>query len=108
MMIDQEQKRLKYIKLKYVLFPTRCSCCKNKYKKEKMWQVHRYGVNKTVHKWCYCQNCMHSAKEVLNEIDTDESIFGIAYVDDFYHFRKNDYTRMKSAMKNAFRPRKTQ
>ena len=34
---------------------------------------------------------MHSAaEEVLNEIDTDESMFGIAGIDDFYTFSKKN------------------
>lgn len=97
MKIDKEQKRLKAIKLKYVLFPTKCSCCKEEYKREKMWQLYRYGINKTWHKHYYCQNCMHSAKEVLHEIDTDESIFGLAGIDDFNSFQKKDCTRIKKS-----------
>lgn len=93
MKVDNEKKRLKAIQLKYVFFPTKCDCCGEEYKREKMWQFYRYGANKTYHKHYYCQHCMHSAKEVLHEIDTDESPFGIAGVDDFI-FRKKDYTRM--------------
>ena len=46
---------------------------------------------------------MHSAaEEVLNEIDTDESMFGIAGIDDFYTFSKKDYFRMNIARKKLF------
>lgn len=93
MKVDKELKRLKAIKLKYILFPTECKCCGEEYKRTKMWQFYRYGVNKTRNKWHYCQNCMPSAEEVLNEIDTDESCFGIADIDDFHTFPKKDYTR---------------
>lgn len=103
MKVDREQKRLKAIKLKYVLFPTKCDCCGEKYKREKMWQLYRYGVNKTWHKWYYCQRCMHSAEEVLNEVDTDETIFGIAGIDDFNTFSKKDNTRINLAMKRTLR-----
>ena len=88
MKVNKKQKRLKAIKLKYVLFPTKCECCGEEYKREKMWQLYRYGINETYHKWHYCQNCMHSAEEVLHEIDTDEFIFGLAGIDDFKTFKK--------------------
>lgn len=101
MKIDREKKRLKSIKLKYALFPTKCRCCKEEYKREKMWHVCRYGVNATVHDWYYCQNCMHSAEDVLNEIDTDGVPFGIAFVDDFLFFEKKDNTRLNLALERC-------
>lgn len=94
MKVDKEQKRLKAIKLKYVLFPTKCDCCGEEYKLEKMWQFDRWGINKSVRRWHFCQNCMHSAEEVLNEIDTDEYPFGLADIDNCIIFHKKDYTRM--------------
>ncbi len=103
MKVDKEQKRLKAIKLKYVRSDTECDYCGEEFKREKMWRVNRYGVNRRIHTWHYCQNCMHSAKEVLNEIDTDACSFGIAYVDDFNFFEKKDYTRMNAARDIAFR-----
>ena len=84
MKVDKHQKRLKAIKLKYVFSPTKCRCCKEEYKKEKMWMVHRYGANKVVVECRYCQNCMHSAEDVLNEIDTGKKpLFGIVGIDEF-------------------------
>ena len=53
-----------------------------------MWRVYRYGINETRHPWYYCKNCMRSAKEVLNEIDTDNIMFGIFGVDDFNLLKK--------------------
>lgn len=102
MKVNQELKRLKAIKLKKSIFERECSCCKGKFKKEKMWRVYRYCKNKRYNPWFYCQNCMHSAEEVLNEIDTDESIFGIAGVDNFWFFKKKDMTRINLARKKAF------
>ena len=96
MKVDKEQKRLKAIKLKYVLFPTKCNCCGEIYKREKMWQVYRYAMS-GMYKWHYCQNCMHSAEEVLYEIDTDAVPWGISGVDDRFHFKKKDYTRTRRA-----------
>lgn len=86
MKVDKEQKRLKAIKLKYVLFPTKCNCCGEVYKREKMWQVYCYAAMTGMYKWHYCQNCMHSAEEVLYEIDTDAVPWGISGVDDRFHF----------------------
>lgn len=94
MKISKEQKRLKAIKLKYVIFPTKCECCGEDYKREKMWQFWRYGVNQTWNKWHYCRNCMPSAEAVLHEIDTDEIVFGLAGIDDFNSFCKKEHTRM--------------
>ena len=101
-MRNEKEERLESIKLKYVLFPKKCECCKKHYKKEKMWKVNRYGINQTCHEWYYCQNCMHSAEDVLNEIDTDEVPFGIFDVDDYISFKKKDSARMNDAM--AFSP----
>jgi len=82
MKVDKEKKRLKAIRLKYVFFPTRCEKCGEEYKREKMWQCYRWGINKRRDKYSYCQDCMHSAEDVLNEIDTDEVLFGLADVDE--------------------------
>ena len=84
MKVDKHKKRLKAIKLKYVFFPTKCRCCKEEYKREKMWLVYRYGINKVTVKCRYCQNCLRSAKDVLNEIDRPTSpLFGIIGIDEF-------------------------
>lgn len=74
MKVDKEQKRLKAIKRKYILFPTRCDCCKEEYKMEYMWQFYRYGVNNSRIRVNYCQHCMPSAEDVLHEIDTNHPI----------------------------------
>lgn len=48
MMIDKTNKRLMSVKETYpLLFQKQCSCCGNNYIKEKMYKVHRWGVNKT-------------------------------------------------------------
>lgn len=97
MKINKEQKRKNAIKLKPVFFPTKCQCCGDEYYLEKMWTFWRYGVNMRVFKWHFCQNCMHSVEDVLNEIDTDEVIFGLAWVDE-HVINKKDYTRMNKLM----------
>lgn len=81
MKVDKEKKRLKAIKLKYVLFSTKCMHCGEEYKREKMWRVFLYGPYDAWYKHHYCQKCMHSAKDVLTEIDTKPVGFGIAGVD---------------------------
>lgn len=72
------KERLKAVRKHYVIFPKRCECCGDIISKEKMWEVDRWGVNKTIHKWHYCQECMQTAEDVLNEVDTDDCHFGIA------------------------------
>ena len=75
-----------------------------------MWQVYRYAMS-GIYKWHYCQNCMHSAEEVLYEIDTDAVPEGIVGVDDRLFFKKKDYTRTRLAtekMTKIFESGKTQ
>ena len=58
-----------------------------------MWQFSRdTGVNDENINYHYCQNCMKSKEDVLYEIDTDESPYGIAGIDE--DFEKKDSTRM--------------
>lgn len=102
MSVDEVQKRLNAIKLKYEFFPVKCDYCEEYYKREKMWKFYRYEENRTYQTHYYCQNCMSSKEDVLNEIDSDESPFGIAGVDDFL-ISKRDYTRMEFAKKIAFK-----
>ena len=103
MKVDKEKKRLEAIKLRLVLFPTKCRCCNEEFVWERMWRVHRYGINKTCVEWNYCQECMHSQEEVLHEIYTDGLLFGIFGVDDVT-IAKKDYTRMKRNLENIPRP----
>ncbi len=81
MKVDKEKKRLKAIKLKYVLCATRCACCGEEFKFERMWHVYRYDSTLNCDEYYYCRRCTPSAKDVLKEIDTDECIFGIVGVD---------------------------
>jgi hypothetical protein len=97
MKVSQEQLRLKEIKLKRVFWVTKCESCGNLFKKEKMWHVKRWGINRTHWSFYYCQNCMHSAEEVLNEIDTDANVFGI-YPVDAQTINKKSYERYNKAL----------
>ena len=89
MQIDEKTKRLKAIKKRYVLMPTRCDCCGKEYIREKMWVVNRYcwnlhGELEHSEKWYYCNECMHSKEDVLHRIDTDDCLLGIYGVDEYY------------------------
>ena len=99
----KNEKRLKAIKLKYVFLKTKCNLCQNEYNLEKMWIVYRYGINKTTHKFSYCQNCIRSKLDVLNEIDTDEYPFGIVDADSFDWFAKKDISRNKEHIDKLWR-----
>lgn len=87
------EKRKKRIKLRYYLFPTECNLCRKLIHGEKMWKVERnaikYGQTVTFH---YCQRCMHSVEDVLNEIDTDAYPRGIAGIDSPLTFTKKNFT----------------
>ena len=92
-----ETKRLNAIRLKFVRFEKKCACCGNFFRFEKMWHVRRSGVNRTIHDWYYCQNCMRTPKDVLHAIDTDSYPFGIANID-------NDRNFSKTKTKPAYTP----
>lgn len=98
-----ETKRLEAIRLKFVIFSKQCSCCDNHFHFKKMWHVKRSGLKHTVHSWYYCQKCMPTAQDVLNEIDTDGIPFGIAGIDDNRDFKK-DKTRLKKFFRFPFLP----
>ena len=99
-MRGEDQERLKVIKLGYVLFPTMCDCCEEKYSKVKMWKFYRYGYNMRRFKWHYCTNCMATAEDVIKEIDSDEYPFGLVGFDNFI-IPKKDSSRMKSMIYKA-------
>jgi hypothetical protein len=110
-MIEQKtyenQRRLKGIKVKYPYFFARqCECCGNFFVKENIFMVQRWGVNKTIHNWYYCRNCMQTKEDVLHEIDVDECNFGIAFIDDFYNWSKKDYTRTLISLDRFHQSRK--
>lgn len=97
------KRRLKAVRKQYVFFPKECECCGDMISKEKMWKVDRWGVNKTVHTWHYCQKCMSTPEDVLNEVDTDSCHFGIAFVDSFLTYQKKDYTKMNEQRDSILR-----
>ncbi len=97
MKINHEKKRLDAIKLRYAFFPKKCGCCGEEYVSEKMYKVRRWGVNKMVFTWHYCQNCMKSKEDVIHEIDTDSN-FGIAFVDNFGDYPEKDDTKMREPL----------
>ncbi len=92
-----KEKRLKAIKSRKVFLRKKCAHCREKFKNQEMWVVKRFGKYGEVNKYYYCKECMPSKEDVLNEIDTDEILYGIAYVDDFFKFRKKDYSRVEAA-----------
>ena len=78
-----KERRIKAVKSKFAIFPVECRSCKSSIKFEKVWRVQRWGVNKTIHDWHYCKDCMPTPEDVINEIDTDNCCFGIAFVDSY-------------------------
>ena len=100
--IIKDQVRLKYIKDKFVISNTECSCCGNNIRFKKMWIVQRWGINKRVFNWYYCHNCMSTKEEVLNEIDTDAIMFGIYPIDDFKTYKKKDNTKIEERFPDYF------
>jgi hypothetical protein len=94
MVREKEVNRINAIKIKKPFFWTECSICGKEYRHESMFKVQRWGVNQTVHDWWYCNHCMSSKEDVLNEVDSDECYFGIAYVDSFIGFNKKNKDRI--------------
>ena len=83
MMVNRKKERLKAIKLKYVFFSYKCDCCENYYRKEKMYFVNLWGVNRCIVPKTFCQHCMKSKEDVLTKVDSYSGLFGIAFVDEF-------------------------
>ena len=102
MKVDIEKKRLSAIRSRFVFFEKKCESCGNRFKKEKMWLVNRWGVNNTCHTWCYCTHCMPTAEAVLHEIDTDDCFFGIYGVDENNSAFKKNMTRLNERRERAF------
>lgn len=99
MKINREEKRLNAIKETYpLIFPKKCVCCQNEYVREKMWKVDRWSINKTIHTQNYCRNCTPNKKDVLNSIDTDINLFGIAIIDNFFGYPEKDKTKYQEAL----------
>ena len=76
MKVDKEQKRLKAIKLKYVLFPTKCDCCGEEVKKDFVkfhinWNMTDARSGKSnenpvdTHSLEYCVKCFDTLLEQL-------------------------------------------
>ena len=104
MKVKPKNKRLKAVKPRFMLLPTKCESCHQEIYFEKMWKVSRWGMNQAVCTWHYCKNCMHSAEEVLKEVDTDDCPWGLAYIDPFFGFTKKDNTRLMERF-NESKPR---
>lgn len=87
----ERNRRLQAVKLRSVLFDTKCQCCGDLISREKMYVVQRWGKDKAVENWYYCRECMHSKEDVLDEIYKDGGR-GIAYVDEYSNVpRKYSY-----------------
>ena len=89
-----EERRLRAIKSKFMILGRICECCKEEVSFEKMWVVDRWGAKKMIYPHYYCQKCMHTVKDVLNEIDNDACPYGIAFVDP-YMKTKNKERRLQ-------------
>ena len=84
MKVDMHAERLKQIKLVKIWFTrTKCEKCGDYYVHEKMWMVPRWGVNERRYEWFYCQHCLPTKQDVLNQVDNDNCMFGIYGVDSF-------------------------
>lgn len=72
--LTEKQKKLKQIKLKFVILPRKCMYCNDTIFMEKMWRVKRkilVGLPFLEHyvRECnyYCQECIHTAEELIEE-----------------------------------------
>ena len=81
------------------IFKRTCKLCNSKPKK--IWKVVRWGYinNDTVNTY-YCKKCLPTKKDVLYEIDTDESAMGIAFCDSPIYIKKLDYSRLRTLPPN--------
>lgn len=74
------------------IFKRKCKLCNSE--PENIWKTVRWGyiIGETVNIY-YCKKCLPTKKDVLYEIDTDESPMGIAYCDSPISIKKLDYSR---------------
>ncbi len=91
-----ENKRLSAIKEKKPIFHwKKCECCGYEFKREQMFVVYRWGFNRTIREWWYCKNCTPTKEDVLNRIDNDSCMYGIANVDSYFFFNKKGSNKWK-------------
>lgn len=82
MKTTEKERRLRAIKPEFVFSLKTCHCCKKDKKFKIMWSVSRYTrTSGYFRKYYYCKDCMPTAENVLQEIDTDNIQFGIATID---------------------------
>lgn len=75
-------RRLRAVKLRWVLFSKKCQCCGDFISREKIYVVPQWDRKRTVENYYYCQECVHSKEEVLKTIYKNGSR-GIAYIDPY-------------------------
>jgi len=86
--------RLMAVKHKRVGYYSSCRLCNNWILPgQKHFIINRWTDNRRIKEVCYCKRCVKSRFKVIKEVDTDSDLYGIAYVDDYYNFKKKDYTR---------------
>lgn len=86
--IPNEQKDLKSIKEKFVIFPRKCKCCDESYIFAKMFCTKRYRLNMTVVEEYYCKRCTPEKADVLKLTDDKEPEYNITSMDVKASFRK--------------------
>lgn len=97
MVVGIERERLEAIEFLHV-GSQKCTCCKRKFKETDMWHCERYGRRRPVVSYWYCQECMPSAEDVLNEIDTDDIPFGLAGIDGYGTSFKKNFERLNAGV----------
>ncbi len=100
--MSNEKTRLKAIKERKINSNEKCDSCGKNIKGKEVWVVNRYGTNGEVLKYYYCKECFPTREDVLNEIDTDEILYGIAFVDDFRGYVKKDYRRLHECRRKLY------
>lgn len=98
-----DSQRRSKIKREWVFEGGVCSKCKRKISKEWVYTVTRWNPAMKKKFYTYCKDCAPSVTHVLNVIDTDEILFGIANTDHFLDYEKLSLDSNFSYIENLIR-----
>ena len=95
--------RISAIKKVKVEDKIKCDRCRRIFSKGYSFQILRWSSGKSTKLYNYCTFCANTPEDVLSIVDSDEIMFGIAYVDDFFDYTKRIEDENKAFVYNLFK-----
>lgn len=83
-----KSQRVKTIGTKYFFDNTTCDICGRTFSREKAHIVTRWDSGMRKKNYIVCKKCARNNTGVLNVVDTDKVLYGVAPVDNFLDFQK--------------------